>query len=223
MGLTDNIFIKAAILTTAVFLLGLFFGLWIGQEKVSELETDLSSLRGNIENTELQFLFLDVIKGNLSCNFLLSEANALGDESGRLAVQVERYENAQKIDDASYKQLKLSYTTVLIKDWLVLEKIKKTCNGQYATVLYFYSNKNCQKCQDQAIVLSYLKEKLKNGIMIFALDGDIGHNVVEALKQAYRINTYPTLVINGEAYKGYLDLNQTKEILCEYNKEFNIC
>jgi thiol-disulfide isomerase/thioredoxin len=223
MGITDNVFLRAAVLTTMVFALGLLLGLYIGQVKISGLETDMTGLRSSIDNTELQFLFLDVVKGNISCNYMLSEANELGDESGKLAIQVDRYESAQKIDDASFKELKLSYTSVLIKDWLILEKIKKTCNGSYATILYFYSNKYCPKCQDQAVVLSYLKEKLGNNLMTFALDSDIGHNVVEALKQSYVINTYPSLIINGELYRGYTDLNQTTKALCDYNSTFSIC
>lgn len=218
-----NIFIKTAFLTTAIFLVGIVFGLWLGQERVSQLETDLSSLRSGIDNAELQFLLLDVFKGNISCTYLLKEADSLGSESAELAVQVERYENAQKIDDTTFRELKSSYTALLIKDWLVLEKIKQTCAGNYATVLYFYSNEVCDRCQDQGIVLTYLKEKLKSELMVFAIDGDLGLNVVEGLKDSYSITEYPSLVINGEPHIGYQDLNTTTGILCDFNPEFSVC
>lgn len=223
MTVTDNVYIRAAVLTTIVFTIGLIIGLWLGQEKVSSLETDLTNLKGNIDDAELQFLLLDTLKGNTSCTYLLTQANSLGEESGKLAAEVEKYENAQKIDDAAFRTLKSSYTTVLIKDWLTLEKIKKTCNGTYATVLYFYSNKDCDKCQDQAIVLSYLKEKLKENLMTFAIDGNIGIPVIDSLKGAYGVTAYPTLVINGEIYRGYINLTETTNVLCNYNNNFSIC
>jgi thiol-disulfide isomerase/thioredoxin len=223
MTITDNVYLRAAVLTTVVFTVGVIIGLWLGQEKVSSLETGLTNLKGSIANTELQFLLLDTLKGNMSCNYLLTQADSLANESGVLAVEVDRYENAQKIDDASFVQLKTSYITVLINDWLTLEKIKRTCGGTYATVLYFYSNKKCDKCLDQGIVLSYLKEKLGNDIMTFALDGDLGMSVVNSLKAAYGITEYPTLVINGDVYNGYTDLNKTTRSLCSYNSNFSVC
>jgi len=218
-----NIFIKTTIVTTAIFVVGIIVGLWLGQEKVSAFESELTSLRGSIENTELQFLFLDVLGSNVSCTYLLKQANNLGAESENLAKQIENYETSEKIDEAAFKQLKSSYTTLLIKDWLTMEKIKTTCNATYATVLYFYSNNNCGRCSEQAIVLSYLKQKLGENIMTFAIDGDIGLNVVSALKEAYSIDIFPTLIINGVVHKGYVDLNQTKEILCDYNNNLTIC
>ena len=218
-----NIFIKTTIVTTAIFAIGIIIGLWLGQEKVSVFESELTSLRDSIENTELQFLFLDVLGSNVSCTYLLKQANDLSAESENLAKQIESYETSDKIDESSFKQLKSSYTTLLIKDWLTLEKIKKTCNATYATVLYFYSDNNCSRCSEQAVVLSYLKQKLGENIMTFAIDGNIELNVISALREAYSIDVFPTLIINGGVHKGYVNLSQTKEILCDYNKNLTIC
>ena len=211
-----NIFLKTAILTTLIFFLGLFVGIFISSEKVSELESEMHGLQMSIENIELEFLFLDTMKSKISCAFFISEAEKLGEETGKLASQVERYENMQKIDDSEFKELKSRYTLTLIRDWLTLEKIKQACNGTYITVLYFYSNKNCDKCEDQGMVLSFYKEKLKSDIQIFAIDGDLDLRIVSALKAAYNITTYPTLVINGKEHYGFYDKEDLKEIFCEY-------
>jgi len=219
----NMMYIKTALVTTAIFAVGVLLGMWMGEQKVNELEQTLNVLKGNLEDTELQFMFLDTMKSNISCSYLNRQASQLGTESDQLGKEVERYEISQKIDETTFNALKKNYNIVLIRDWLTIEKIKQMCDAKYATVLYFYSNKNCDKCQDQGIVLSYLKGKLKQDIMIFALDSDLGVNIVDALKVSYDITSYPTLIINGEVHRGYSDLNQTTQILCDYNSNFSIC
>jgi len=223
MNFQNSVFLRAAVLTTIIFALGVWFGLWVGDEKVSQLQNTISDLQENINEAELQFLFLDITESNISCNYLISTANRLGEETTSMASEVDKYENAQKVDDAAFKALKKTYTITLIRDWLTLEKIKQSCNGSYTIVLYFYSNKQCDKCQDQGIVLSYLKEKLGNEVLIFALDGDIDLGIIKALRESYVIYEYPTVVVNGKAYHGYQDLANLTEIMCGFNQDLEIC
>lgn len=218
-----NIFIKVGIITTIVFISGILFGLVVGGERVSELEKTIINLNNNINNAELQFLFFDVMGKNASCQYLIKEAGNLGDEAEQLGREVELFENSRKIDEKSFHQLKMRYTSVLIRDWLMLEKIKKTCEGNYITLLYFYSNKQCDKCQEQGIILSYLKEKLKDRFLVFAIDSDLELQIVKMLKDAYSVQEYPTLVINGEVYPGFMDIQEIKNITCNYNKDLEIC
>jgi hypothetical protein len=223
MNFQNNVFLRAAVLTTIIFALGVWFGLWVGDEKVSQLQTTISGLQENINEAELQFLFLDITESNISCNYLISTANRLGEETTSMASEVDKYENAQKVDDAAFKALKKTYTITLIRDWLTLEKIKQSCNGSYTIVLYFYSNKQCDKCQDQGIVLSYLKEKLGNELLTFALDGDIDLDIIKALRESYVIYEYPAVVVNGKTYHGYQDLANLTEIICGFNHDLEIC
>jgi len=223
MNFQNNVFLRAAVLTTIIFVLGVWFGLWVGDEKVSQLQNTISGLQENINEAELQFLFLDITESNISCNYLISTANRLGEETTSMASEVDKYENAQKVDDAAFKALKKTYTITLVRDWLTLEKIKQSCNGSYTIVLYFYSNKQCDKCQDQGIVLSYLKEKLDNEVLIFALDGDIDLDIIKALRESYVIYEYPAIVVNGKTYQGYQDLANLTEIMCGFNQDLEIC
>ena len=217
-----NIFLKAAILTTIVFLSGVFFGLVIGSEKVNSLERKISGLDESIQNADLQFLFFSTMDKNISCKYLSGEASRLGIEADNLGKQVSAYENAKKIKESDFHELKKRYTSILIKDWLMVEKIKKTCGENYTIVLYFYSNKNCDTCKEEGIVLSYLKEKLNGDFLVFAIDGDMDLQIVQTIKDVYGINQYPSLVINGEPYYGYMNTTKIKEILCE-NQNLTIC
>lgn len=216
--MVKDILIKTTIVTTIVFISGIFFGLWIGEKRVSELERIIVNLNENINNAELQFLFFDVMGEEISCRYLIKEAENLGNEASSLGKEVERFENAKKIDENSFRELKKKYTSVLIRDWLMLEKIKKTCNEDYITVLYFYSNKKCEKCEEQGIILLYLKEKFKENFLVFAIDSDVSLEIVRMLKDVYEVKEYPTLVINGEVY-GFLNLKELEGIVCSSNTE----
>ena len=218
-----NIYIKALIITLIVFSLGVYIGLEIGKTKMNEIQTGVNDLKSSIEEVELEFLFLDTM-GNteISCNYFNEEAKRLGDIAGKLGKEVEIYENSKKLDESSFSELKKEYTLILIKNWLTIEKIKKSCEGDYVTVLYFYSNTNCNKCEDQGIILSYYKEKLNKKLQVFAIDGDLNLNLVRALKESYNITEYPTLIVDNEVHKGYFDKEEVKEILCS-KQNFYFC
>lgn len=218
-----NIFIKTGIVATIIFALGIFFGLWMGNERVSDLETVISELQADIDNAELQFTLADVLGPEVSCNYLRLTANELGKESVELAKDLERHENAQKITEGSFKRLKRQYTSVIISNWITLEKIKKTCDVDYNTLLFFYSNKACNACEDQGIVLSYLKDRLGGNLLVFALDSDLEMNTVNALAESYEITEYPAVVFNQEINYGFQDLETLTEMLCDTNNELSIC
>jgi len=218
-----GIFIKTTIITSIIFILGIIFGLWIGQERVSALEQTTSALKDSVETAELQFALLDVLKPEVACNYLISTASDLGNKSDELASEVERYENSQKIDDTSFSTLKKQYTTTLIRDWVTVEKIKKVCEGDYLTIIYFYSNKDCDKCEDQGIVLTYIKDVLKENVMIFALDTDLGLTTVNSLRDSFGIDSYPSLVIENKMYSEYLSLEEINKILCSYKSDLSVC
>jgi thiol-disulfide isomerase/thioredoxin len=218
-----NPLIKAALLTTFVFITGIVFGLWAGSEKITGLEKTIIGLGENIDNAELQFLFFDTMGANVSCQYLTKETITLGSEANSLGSEVERFENSRKLDENSFKELKKKYTSVLIRDWLTLEKIKQTCKEDYLTVLYFYSNENCNDCKDQGIVLSYMKEKLGDKFLVFAIDSDIDLQIIDLLKNVYNVGEYPTLVLNNKRFSGFVDIESLKNASCEYNHNLEIC
>jgi hypothetical protein len=219
----SNIFVRTAIITTIIFAVGVWIGLWLGETKVNSLETTINNLGEDINNAELQFLLFDVLEKNASCNYMIQTANQLGVESGKMAADVERYENTQKIDDASFHDLKQKYTNTLIRNWVTLEKIKKTCDGKYTTILYFYSNTNCNRCEEQGMVLSYFKEKLNQNVLIFALDSGLGVEAVNVLHDSYGIKQYPAMVINGDIYQEFKDKADMTRILCNFNSNLSVC
>ena len=74
--------------------------------------------------------------------------------------------------------------------------LKKNCDYNTTTTLYFYKINNCDECVAQGFVLDSLKRTYQSGIMIFAIDKDTDLGIVNTLKTSYNTTTFPFLVIN---------------------------
>ena len=218
-----NIFIRTALITLVVFFAGIGLGLMIGGEKVSSLERTVAELNSDISDIELHFLFMDVMSENVPCNYFLNEAERLGSITDEMGREVERYEQSDRLRDKDFVELKQRYTSMLMRNWLTLEKIKLSCDSEYITILYFYDRNNCDRCEEQGLILSNLKDKLGRDVMVFAIDAGINMRMVEGLKESYDIETYPTLIVNGNKYTGYHNQQETRELVCSYNHALSVC
>lgn len=211
----------ALLISSFIFIIGIIIGWYLSKEKIDVLEDTILDLTSTVENVELQLSFLDIVGPKISCEYLTSEANRLGEEAGDLGDKVSAYESNRKIEDSSYIETKSRYMSVLIRDWLVLERIKKTCSSNYTTMLFFYEEE-CPECEDQGTVLSHYKEILNNDVMIFALDHTLNHTAITAFEKAFNINEFPSIVVNMETYSGFMNLEETKDILCGWGN-YSVC
>jgi len=209
-----NIFVKAALLTTFVFITGIVFGLWISEEKVGKLEQEITIMNEEIQNTNLQFMISDVLENNLSCKYLEKQALLLADKATALGKEIEKYEDSQKISEKGLMEMKKRYVSTLVQDWLMVEKIKKNCGSDYTTILYFYKRGNCNECGNQGTVLTYLREKSNEQMMVYPIDKDTQLYLVSLLLDMYNITTYPSIVVNGETINGFIDADNLTNIIC---------
>ena len=84
-----------------------------------------------------------------------------------------------------------------INYYILAEKIKRAC-GNMNVILYFYGDKKrCPSCQDEGVHLTYVKEKLKDNVLIFALDTS-REGPIKLLMQKFDVQhrELPVLVIN---------------------------
>jgi hypothetical protein len=220
--LSKEMFITTFVITTIIFLVGIFLGSTLEQSKITSLEVTVGNLRSKIENVELEFLFLDTTKGNISCKYFIEEAKVLGSEADELAKEVIALENSRKIEEDKFRSMKSEYTLTLIRDWLTLEKIKQTCTSDYFTVIYFYSEE-CDLCEQQGFLLSYFKLQDPEKVMIFAIDKDLDLPIVNAIQSSYEVSEYPSIVIDAKLYSGFQDKEKLKDILCSYNSNMAFC
>jgi len=206
-----EVYIIAAVITLVIFSLGVALGFFISNEKYSIIKNDLEDLKLQQKDVELELLLINSLETK-SCYSIKYEIDKMAVLSSKLGDRVSVYDT-EMIKNADFYNLKQQYILTLIEFWNYWELLKKNCNSSVNTVLYFYAIKNCDDCQAQGFVLSFLKEKYPDKIMTFALDKDEDLYSLNLIKNVYNVTKAPTLIINNKKYEGLKDINALKDLL----------
>ncbi len=207
-------YLATLFITIIVFTSGIYFGIFLSKLKVGELQDMVSDLEKKRTEQELNLLLADYLP-NKTCDIMAYEVEEMIPQINELARRVTFYEETKKFEETDYSATKIDYTINLIKYWLYLEKLKSSCDTNVTTVIYFYSNKNCNLCSDQGIVLDYMKNKHKSNLMIFALDADVELNSIEITMKSYGVKELPSLIINGELHEGFVSREDLEELITD--------
>lgn len=213
-----EVFIFALIISSFLFFAGLVIGLNFGEQKISEFEQKLKESTEEVVSLNLILSMSEALNRSASCDLLRGVASRLGDVAEELGSKVTRMELEGKIMTEEYTRMKAEYMKFLINDMMVLSKVKHQCDANYTIIIYFYSNKYCDNCKEQGYVLDYYKLLHKDSLLIFAIDSDINVTLVNALVNAYGVTEYPTIVVDGKKYEGFLSKEEFGEVLCESSK-----
>lgn len=183
-----------------IFLLGVFLGQLIAKNNIE-------AFTKTQEQIKLMLLKIDLnsqLSVDYVCNVSLSDLNEPRTE---LSKQLDILEKELKKDDQNLLNMKQEYSILSIKHWLFMKKISDECNRNMTLILFFYSNKENvnQDSKNQGVVLDYFydKNKEKHEIYIYALDYDLDNSAIMTLKNVFKIQSTPTLVINDVKMTGF--------------------
>jgi thiol-disulfide isomerase/thioredoxin len=208
-----KLLVSAIIISAIIFISGVAIGYGINREKLTTIEQDMNSIIKDVQDFQLQLLFLDVLGENATCPLLSSTLSNINEKSYRIGTRLESYSSESEIQDVNeYNNLKNEYSRLLIGYWLLAGKLRRNCELSANTVIYFYDS-GCENCEDQAFVLTYLKNKLEENFLVFALDADSEEPSIIAVKEFYDINKYPSLVVDEELYEGFHSTETLEKIL----------
>jgi len=205
-------YLLTLVITIIVFTSGIFFGIYINRVKVSELQNMVSELDKKRTEQELNLLLTDYLP-NKTCDVMNYEVEKMIPDINELAGKVTFYEETKKFEEKNYEDTKIDYTVNLIRYWLYLEKLKSNCDLNVTTLIYFYSNKDCNLCRNQGIVLDYMKNKHKSDLMIFALDVDLELNSIDMIMKSYGVREMPSIIIDGKLYDGFVDKETLENLI----------
>ena len=113
-------------------------------------------------------------------------------------------------------RLKRLYSLLLIKDYLLMQRVAEKCHLEPVFILYFYSNKgDCDDCENQGYVLTALSRDYPQ-LRVYSFDYNLGVGALQTLISIHDIeNALPALVINYKIYYGFHGVDDIKEILPE--------
>jgi len=211
-----NIYTKAFFLTLGIFIIGLFIGMNVEKLIGSDLLKRSDDVERSIQEIELEMLYFQTLNASYSCDFLneivRETNNNLDDLSDRLSSYSEDNILFWKSDVEDQKK---KYTYLLIKDWLLQERIKIDCGTKTVSVLYFYKRKECGDCIIQGNILSILKNSFREKLMVFPLDIDVKLSMIDILIKRFNITSTPSLVIEDNLYQRIVSKEELNDIVCD--------
>jgi hypothetical protein len=198
-GKMKKIFKQTLILTVSVFVIGLLFGIYIDSLRVEEVKERMTEIDNLWNDVRLLQSYIQRFSNNMTsyCGFLLDENLKVGDRIYNEGVKVNEYEKSNRFDIASFTLEKERYALLDLQFWINSIDLKKLCNANYSTVIYFYSQYN--KTPEQTFedrVLWDLKQKCGPSIIYITFPSDFNISTIEVIKNIYKIERVPAVLIN---------------------------
>ena len=209
-------YIVAGILTLLIFSLGISLGSLFQQERY-----DFAQEVNDIQDVEylslqLQYLLLGSSQTQESCAVLSTTLQkTVADLSESLAQILEFEDNYQGFAQEDFTLISRRYALDNIRYFLLAEKALESCELEVVPILYFHS-KECRDCANQGTVLTYYKKLLGDQLLVFPIDADLVQEepMVDILLSLYGVEEYPSIVIGGGDYPGYISKEDLGKKIC---------
>lgn len=199
-------YLIAALITLGIFLLGLMLGFLVESKRVEyiQYQTKIKSL--DFSSLQLQYTYIDQMSQEQNCPAVLEAFDQSMQSLEKTRLELENYNENAQLNKNNFDLLLREYTLAQLRFWLFAKQAKNVCDSETTSILYFFSSQEeCSQCDAQAFILTYLKKKFGEELLIFSLDARKEEEpLVRILKKSYNITTYPTLIIGNKKFEGLI-------------------
>jgi hypothetical protein len=201
-------YVTVFVITSVIFFTAFFVGNYFNEKKVEEIRSIESRIAIDILSSETQYALL----AESSCDAI--GTSALSEELGTIGEKLAYTEEQRGSNNNEVISLKKSYSLLLIKDYLLMNRISEKCGLDPISVLYFYSNEgDCPDCTREGYVLTRLREKYP-ALRIYAFDYNLDLSAVQTLISIKKIDgSLPAIVVDDEVYYGFRGVKEVEEIV----------
>lgn len=207
-------FLFVALVLTGALMLGMFFmGQALSERKVSTLQKELEQFNQEQNSQELsRQLALNMPEKN--CEALNIAVRQTITDVEQLQNRVAAYEESRKLENGGFNLLKKQYMNLLLEYWITTKQVEEACGSDVVKVLYLYEDPDvCPRCGDQGVILTHYRQQYDNRLLVFPLDASLDMRPINLLVDAYNVDNYPTLIIEGDKYEGFKDREAFGNIL----------
>ncbi len=193
-----KVFLKTALITVTIFIIGFYGGIFFDNLRIEEVRARLTEIDNLWNDARLIQSYMQRFSNNITpyCEFLLEENLKIGDRIYAEGLKVEEYETANRFATFFLTEKK-RYALLDLQFWVNSIDLKRLCNANYSTVIYFYSqfNKTAeQRFQDR--VLWDLKQKCGPKIIYITFPVDLDISTIDMIRKIYNIKKIPSILIN---------------------------
>jgi hypothetical protein len=196
------ILLKAAIITVVIFSIGLFIGMWLDGQRYDEIKNEITNLNIDWNDARLQSLYYRTFSNQSDfCQSALATNKKLAEKIFSRGEQLERYEEVNRFSSEVLEQKKI-YALLHVQLWLNSVELKRECNANYSTIIYFYSHyAKGEEEQDQDVQSSILIDSIHRcdgQLEVFPIPIDMDIQIIDLIIEQYGINSVPSLLVNED-------------------------
>lgn len=202
-------YVFAFIVTVIVFFGALAISNFFSEKRIAEVKSIENKIALDILSSETQYALLK----ESSCKGV-DHSTAFSEELSSLASRLTYMEERLGDSDEEVLGLKKYYSLLQIKDFLLVEEVRKKCGIKPITIIYFYSNKgDCEDCKKAGFVLTKLREEFPE-LRVYSFDYNLDLSAVATMKSIQGVrNKLPALVIWDEPYYGFKSSEEIEKII----------
>jgi len=200
MVIQKDVFWKAGIITAIVFILGVSLGSFLESSRIKDIREEYKVVEVQWADAKLQSSYFQVLKPEF-CDSAIKENLNFADRIYNEGLKIERYENANKLNDENQLLYeKQRYALLKTEFWLNSIYLKEKCKASYTNVLYFYLDKPSliekPKQDTISLILKDLKDKYGEKMMLIPIPLDLNLVTINVIKSTYNLTVSPTILIN---------------------------
>jgi hypothetical protein len=194
----SNTYLKAALITAAITLLGFFFISQLDAMRANEIRNGVDDLVFQSDSDRMLSLYASVMDNSSAelCVYASASEESRASQAYSLLEKINYYEKSNVVN-SDYERIKNRYYLSNALLYLNMRAQVKYCGASpYTTVLFFYRVKtDCPECRAQGGVLDSLREK-HSELRVFAFPSDSGLGFIDAFIKRHNITSVPSLVID---------------------------
>jgi len=210
-----NAYLKAALVTIAITLLGFFFISQLDSMRADELKDSVNDLVFQSESERMLYLYAQVMGNDTGelCSYISGTEKTKASRTYELSEKIRYYERSNLMN-AEYERIRNQYYLSNAALYLNTRAAEKYCGqSPYTTVLFFYKVKgDCPECRTQGGALDELGAKYPK-LRVFAFPADTEHEFINVFLARHNITTVPAVVIDDNVV---LEGLQSKQELEKY-------
>jgi hypothetical protein len=194
-----KLYLKPAILTIFIFLIGVMIGITIDNYRLSSARKSISESEIRWNDAQLLNLHLERL-GSDYCNLALEENLAYNDKIYDYGSNIEKTIDATRFTPEIEQEWR-RYVLLQTQFWFNSIDLKEKCGFDYYNIVHISRKKNSTTQEEinnkiQSTILLDLKEKCGNKIMLIPLTADVNLIVIDSIIKQFNITSFPAIVIN---------------------------
>lgn len=208
---------KAALLTAAVFIGGIALGVWMDDQRVSQISAQTTDTEIQWNDARLMALYFQQLAGTdgTFCQSAIDSNLAFNDKIYQEGVTIERYEEVNRFAPELLQE-KRRYALLQLQFWLNSIELKKECNATYHVLVYFFDHYDSGKEADQNVqseVLRELKEKCGDDLMLVPLPRDLDISSISLLAVQHNVTSAPSILLDDRLFTGLTGKDTLQQLL----------